>query len=338
MSKAWMVRAGEGGVLANDFRKQSLIAIGFLNYVDLSGVGNRERLSELVQETYPEFRPAQVRATARQLASFIFDFSVGDQVVTYDPEKREYMVGTIVSPYQYRQGAMKIEDVPHPHVREVKWRGSVSRDDLSTAAKNSLGAISTIFSVPTEVAVELESRLGGVPQSQPAAAEELPGDELELLREEIADKAREFIKDRVVALDWEQMQHLVAGILRAMGYKTRVSPRGRDQGRDIIASPDGLGLESPRIAVEVKHRPKEQATAPALRSFLGGLRQDDRGLYVSTGGFTQEARYEADRATVPVTLLDLEEIVRLLLENYDRLDAETRALVPLIRLYWPVVS
>jgi len=37
----------------------------------------------------------------------------------------------------------------------------------------------------------------------------------------------EFIKDKVNELDWEEMQELVAGLLRAMGYKTRISKRLR---------------------------------------------------------------------------------------------------------------
>jgi restriction system protein len=76
--------------------------------------------------------------------------------------------------------------------------------------------------------------------------------------------------------------------------------------------------------------------APEIRSFLGGLRGDDRGLYVSTGGFTKEARYEAERASVPVNLIDLEYLASLLVQHYESLDAEGKALVPLTRVYWPV--
>jgi len=101
------------------------------------------------------------------------------------------------------------------------------------------------------------------------------------------------------------------------------------------ASPDGLGLEQPRIRVEVKHR-KGAMGAPEIRSFIGALRQGDKGLYISTGGFSKEASYEAERATVPVTLVDLDALVALLTEHYERLDAEARALVPLKRIYWPV--
>ena len=148
------------------------------------------------------------------------------------------------------------------------------------------------------------------------------------------DNGIELIKDRVSQLGWEDMERLVAGMLKAMGYCARVTPKGPDGGRDVIASPDALGLESPRIVAEVKHR-KGAMGAPAVRSFIGGLRAGDRGLYVSTGGFTKEARYEADRANVPVRLLDLDTFVRHYVEVYDKTDDETRSILPLTRIWWP---
>lgn len=146
-------------------------------------------------------------------------------------------------------------------------------------------------------------------------------------------RGHEFIKDRVQKLEWDDMQDLVAGILRAMGYKTVVSGPGADRGKDILASPDGLGLEQPRIRVEVKHRTKEQMGVPAVRSFIGALRQNDHGLPVSTSGFSRETHYETERSTLPFTLLDLDAFVALLLQHYENLDAGTRALVPLVRVY-----
>ena len=74
--------------------------------------------------------------------------------------------------------------------------------------------------------------------------------------------------------------------------------------------------------------------APAMRSFIGGLRAGDRGLYVSTGGFTKEARYEADRANVPIRLLDLDGFVRHYVDVYDKTDEETRDILSLTRIWW----
>jgi restriction system protein len=147
-------------------------------------------------------------------------------------------------------------------------------------------------------------------------------------------KAHEFIKDKVSALDWRNMQNLVAGILKGMGYNYRVSPPGSDRGRDVIASPDGLGLLDPRIVVQVKHR-DGQVGAPEIRSFIGGLRTGHKGLYVSTGGFSKEAKYEADRSIMPLILIDLDELVRLIIQYYDTFTTETRTLIPLIKIYWP---
>jgi len=120
-----------------------------------------------------------------------------------------------------------------------------------------------------------------------------------------------------------------------MKYKTRVSPQGADRGKDIIASPDGLGFEQPRIVVEVKHRPNRQMGSHEIRSFLGGRHKDDRGLYVSTGGFSKDAKYEADRASIPLTLMDIDDLVEVVVEYYEELDLNTRSLLPLTRIYWP---
>ena len=132
------------------------------------------------------------------------------------------------------------------------------------------------------------------------------------------------------------MQDLVAGILRSMGYRTSVAAKGADRGVDIFASPDGLGLEEPRIFVEVKHRPRSAMGSQEIRKFLGGRRAGDRCLYVSTGGFSKESRYEADRAIVPIQLIGLVELRDLLIEHYEGLDSEVRALVPLRRCYLPL--
>ena len=75
--------------------------------------------------------------------------------------------------------------------------------------------------------------------------------------------------------------------------------------------------------------------AQEIRSFLGGLRQGDRGLYVSTGGFKKEAKYEAERSPIPVTLVDLDELATLVISHYEEFDLEGRALITLVRVNWP---
>ena len=61
--------------------------------------------------------------------------------------------------------------------------------------------------------------------------------------------------------------------------------------------------------------------------------QDERGLFVSTGGYTRDA--ENDAKVARIGLLGMYRLVELLLENYEKLDQDTKSLVPLRRIYVP---
>lgn len=328
----WMVRAGRGGLLVDEFRTASVVAIGWIPLGDMSGLVARADFSQAVARAYPDEKPGQQAASAGQTYRFVREIAIGDHVLSYDPGERVYLVGEVTGDYEWRPGV----GLEFPNVRRVNWLGQVSRDVLSIAARNSLGAISTLFLVPPAVASEMLAALAGerrASSSAPAPAAEA-AEETDDLYKDVQARGFEFIKDHISALDWDEMQELVAGLLRAMGYKTRISPSGSDRGKDIVASPDGLGFEDPRIVVEVKHRSAAMGSQE-IRSFLGGRHDNDKGLYVSTGGFTRDARYEAERGRIPVTLMDLDDLVKSLLEHYEKLDVEMQRLVPLRRIYWP---
>jgi restriction system protein len=325
----WMVRSGAGGAEFETFRDRGVVAIGW-GMEDWTKYPSKETILARIAAANPEASPAQNQVGASQVERFLREFRVGDRVVTYDPKSRAYLVGTIQSEARYDPACVEAL----PTCRKVKWEGSLSRDDLTTTARNSLGAISTLFRVADHAMIEIEAQLSGAAPARAATPDVQAQEPAEDLLGDVRARAREFIKDRISALDWAAMQELVAGILRAMGYKTRVSPAGPDRGKDIVASPDGLGFESPRIVVEVKHR-RGAMGSNEIRSFVGGRHKDDKGLYVSTGGFTKEAHYEAERASIPVTLMDLDDLADAVTEYYERMDPEARALVPLTRVYWP---
>ncbi|BBE74208.1 restriction endonuclease [Oharaeibacter diazotrophicus] len=330
MSKrGWMVRAERGGRLYDLFKDRSLVAIGLGEIGDLSRLPSRDKIAAAVVQSRPDWKAQAVAMSTGQLHRFRSEMKIGDVVVTYDPGRRIYLVGEIAGDYGF-DPAVDPED---PHVRPVRWHREISRDLLSAASRNSLGSISALFALGKDVLDDIERALTSErPLPPPAAAESAVVEED--VFQDIQAKALEFIKDRIAALSWSDMQELVAGLLRALGYKTRVSPTGPDQGKDIVASPDGFGFEPPRIVVEVKHR-QGAIGAQAIRSFLGGRHPQDKGLYVSTGGFTRDARYEADRASIPLSLMTGDDLVTAIIEQYEKLDLKTQQLVPLKKVYWP---
>ena len=326
-----MVRAGRDSAFIEEFLSKQMIAIGWWKLGDLSKIHRREEFSALVEKAWPENNKFQNASSVGQVYRFREEVVPGTTVVTYDSNRRMYHLGFVTGDYVYHPEY----DQELVHTKAVKWDKEVARDILSAGSKNSLGSISTVFCLSTEAAAELLSSLqnGKTVQAADSVEEEIES-EAEV-RRDTEQRALEFLQDKLSKLGWAEMQELVAGLLRAMGYKTRVSPAGPDRGRDIMASPDGFGFQSPRIVVEVKHR-KDTMGAPEIRSFVGGLRQHDNGLYVSTGGFTREARYEADRTNQNLTLMDAEGLGKAIVEHYDRMDSEARALLPLKKIYWPV--
>lgn len=331
----WKVNAGRRSLFAGDFLSLGVVAIGWSETGNYVAVASQAELSDRVQAAYPERTPRQTQVAVGQIWRFLRDLRTGDAVLTYDPSTRRYHLGRIDGDARYRP-----DDLPTlPVQRPVTWISSVPRDALSPRAKGRLGAILTLFRVEEQTASELENIAGGatIAINEPIAGQSADESDPEIMIdpfENLQEQAVERVKDRLLSLDWDEMQEMVASLLRALGYRTIVSPAGPDRGKDIIASKDGFGFEPPRIVVEVKHR-RGAMGAPEIRAFLGGRHAEDRGLYVSTGGFTREAHFEAERASTVTHLMTLDDLARALTENYERLDDRGRTLLPLVRVYWP---
>ena len=254
-------------------------------------------------------------------------------VLTPIKATRSIMMGTVTGDYEFHGDAAG----GYPHVRKVTWVRTVTRDAFPQATRNALGSTLSIFSMNHHRETIEAIFDGGVPQENSGRIEAETSEGTVDLYAETKSKADEIIADRLHKRDPYEMQDLVAAVLRAMGMRTKVSSPGPDRGVDIVAYPDALGFGIPRIKVQVKHR-KDSATGPELRNFMSTLGDGDKGLFVSTGGFTKEALDEPERRGKPVTLLDQDAFIELMLEHYENLETAYQAWIPLRRIYIPVES
>jgi len=176
---------------------------------------------------------------------------------------------------------------------------------------------------PTIEGKEEDEKSVGGQQEQEAAIHEYEQVAIEGLKREINLKnAYEF-------------QDLVAALLRGMGYYTPfVAPKGKDGGIDVIAYRDPLGTISPRMKVQIKHR-ESTANPQEIRQLMGLLQKDgDVGIFVSTGGFTSDAKTTARSSHVHVELIDLDRFITLWQEFYTKLTDEDKSLLPMIPIYF----
>ena len=337
----WVVRASRSACFIHEFLERRIVSIGLSELIGEEALLlAREELIERAVALHAGRSRQHVVRQACQLARFLKDVAIGDRVAAYDAEHRLYVLGRVTSEPRFDASAA----AGQPFVRSVEWTDRVFRDRLSISTRYSLGTTRALFRLHgegveelIELAVPIEAAAAVV---TPARAPRPSAEETSLadLGEEIRQKAAAFIEDRIAKLDEQELQILVAGTLRAMGFKTRVCSFGLDRSFDVFASPDGLGLEEPRIFVKVKHRTTSAMGDLELRTFLGGRDRGARWVYVNTGGFTRDAYHEADRSGSSLTLLGLRKLQELLIEHYAAMDLEVQQLVPLTKIYWPVAD
>ncbi|OZS77322.1 restriction endonuclease [Tetzosporium hominis] len=336
MTKWWMVRAGDANELINVWKREQIASIGWPQLGDPQKALSKEDLLKKADIEYHESKPASRMSWVSQVWRFSREISKGDCIITYSKENKEYMIGTVTSSHFYDE---KTGDPAYPNHIQVNWElNTVLRERLTQRAKNSLESVLTVFRVD-DWGPELLKLLDSVDKdTHDSNSAEKPKDvevELNQLMEEFESRAKIFVEDQVDRLSPWEMQDLVAALLQAMSYTVKVSPPGRDGGVDILASKDAFGFEKPIIKVQVKHRVSTSGS-PEIQQLLGAHPIGASCLFVSTGGFTKAAKEVATQHGVH--LLDLEGLVKLLVEWYEKMPSDARASLPLKKLYIPEVN
>lgn len=326
----WLVRAGRRGRWASEFVRSGVAAIGWPDVGDVSGC---ER-AEIVARVRARYGEKDAAGIAGMLYRFASEVAVGDLVLTPDSETREIHSGSVTGGYRFTPDG-PLDELPN--VRSVVWTRTFSRDALPKRILYQLGSLRTLSTPTSQETLRAFLADGVVPQgaaAPPRLTDDEEASETIDLYDELRAQTSELIQAQVASLDGYQTQDLVAGILRALGYHTQVAPEGADGGVDVIASRDALGIEPPILKVQVKARPNTRSNPTDVRALAGLVTPpEERGLFVSTGGYTRDA--ENDARVVRISLIGMDRLVELLIDTYDELDQDTKSLVPLRRLWVP---
>ena len=157
-----------------------------------------------------------------------------------------------------------------------------------------------------------------------------PDSDISMNLDLLESNARTGIQAFIAAKGPYEFQEMVAALLRAMGYHTPfVAPKGKDGGIDIIAYVDPLGAQTPRIKVQVKHKPDTTIGASDVRALIGILRQGDIALFVTSGTFSPDAKNTGTNSREFVRLIDGDEFIVMWQEYYDKMTDDDKNMLPL---------
>ena len=306
------------------FINENLIGIGWEEYGDASLIENtRDAFKERYAQIYKDAKPMSIANSAGMIYRFVHEIKIGDYVVFPAKTERQIYIGEIVGDYYYEADAPM-----YRQRRKVNWLKKVPRTSFSQAALYEVGSFLTLFTVKNN-ADEFLAALEGKPYNS-----YVEDDTVGVTAEDIQENTKDFIlKELSRQLKGYDLEDFVANLLQAMGYRTKVSAHGGDSGIDIIAYKDEL---PPRILVQVKSI-EGDIKESVLQSLKGAMREGDYGLFVTLSNYTKNALNYLD-STPLIRGINGTELVELVLKYYDQLDDKYQNMIPLKKVYIPVLK
>ncbi|MBI5611904.1 MAG: restriction endonuclease [Gammaproteobacteria bacterium] len=337
----WLIRAGSHGEYEHKFIQEARVYVTWEGLdVNLANLKQRADLTAAMTERSPDKKPKAIMNWVSQVWPFAQEMKKGDLVVLPLKSQPAIQVGEITGDYHFESAGPD----PYFHWRPVKWiaeavpRANFGRDLLYT-----FGAFMTICRVQRNNAEQRiaamranswkpETVVAATKATTPASDEAAEDTDLEALA---LDQIAQLIAARFKG---HGLTRLVEAILKAQGYTTYRSAEGADGGADILAGAGPLGFEKPRLCVEVKSE-SGPIDRPTVDKLLGAVAKfgADEGLFVSWGGFKSNVQKELAASFFRVRLWTQKELLEQLFANYDQLDEDLKAELPLKRI-WMVAA
>ena len=340
--KVWMNRAGGNGEDETIALDQNLSIIGFDEVPSLEGVEDWDALYKMVEENIGG-KPRAVGNYSGQLWAFRIGMQKGDLVVLPQKLTSQVAIGKVSGPYKYSKIGSTFR-----HVRPVDWiRPDVARSTFRQDLLYSMGAFMTVCEISRN---DAGRRIAAVLKGG-----EDPGHSIEMTQ--VKDRAGEvtddnsateinlhqFADDQITAhiqsrFSGHDLALLVEAVLLAEGWFTKISPPGPVGGVEILAGRGSLGLDKPRLCVQVKSQ-TSACDVTVYRTLQGSMQTFDaeQGLLVCWGGFNRAVLSESKQRHFSVRLWDSSDLVEAIFRNYEKLPAEIQAELPLKKI-WTLVK
>lgn len=311
----------------NLFLKNDVIAIGWSDMGDLGNIdANRDAFKEKYTQIYLDAKKGSIATGAGMLYRFCHEIQVGDYVVFPSKSNREVNIGVVESEYIYDSNQPE-----YVQTRKVKWLQHLPRMVFSQGALYEIGSAMSLFSVKNYADEFLSVLDKDFMKNYSSDSED---ESVGATADDIIEGTKDFIlKELSRQLKGYDLEGFVADLLRAMGYRTTISPQGGDSGIDITAYKDEL---PPRILVQVKSQDGD-IKETTIQSLKGAMREGDYGLFVTLSNYTKNAQKYLDSTPI-IRGINGTELVELILKYYDDLSDKYRKMIPLKQVYIPIAK
>lgn len=324
--------------LTHELTDEGFISIGWDELGDLTAIPTgRSGIKRELSKLHPDSKPRSIAGQAGVLYRFAHELSIGDVIVApYKPDST-INIGIVDSEYYYQE-----QVDTHRHRRAVQWmKTGLPRAVFTQSALYEFGSILTLFKIARHTGEVIT-----VMQAQTEDADEIADtvdtlvapkftnvdeDEQELEQpraSRIVRHTRDFVLEVLTSrIKPREFEELAADLLRVIGYQARVTQYSQDGGVDVIAHKDPLGIEPPQIKAQCKQK-VSTVGSPEVQQLVGTQGDGELCLFFTLGTYSRDA-LAIERQRPGLRLLSGEDIVSLVMDNYDRLPERWRKTVPL---------
>ena len=348
---AWVIRSGRLGERDQWALDGGTSGGGWREVPDLTGCQTREAIGAVVRAAFPGASEGKLNNFTGQLWALRSRISPGDILVMPLKTTKQIAIGRVTSGYEFDT----LQEDPHKrHLVRVDWkRTDVPRTAIKQDLLFTLGSAMSIFAPSKNAAIKrLEHVLehgfdpGAValatsPKPDAAGTSKSHADlagSTDVDEPELAADIEQVALDRItqrIAEDFagHALATLITAIMSADGFTCVQAPPGPDGGIDITAGRGPLGLDTPRVLVQVKSG--GQIGAPVVTQLHGVMTTNgaDQGLLVAWGGLSKPARDALRHQHMRVRVWESADVVDAVLRTYERLPEDVRSALPLRRVW-----
>ncbi len=301
------------------------ISMSWKELKDLSKIepGTREGFNKYYDKIYPGNSKQSISQCVGQLYRFVYEIKIGDYIIFPTKYNRMVNIGQVTGEYFYDEN-----EEYFVNKRGIKWIKTLPRTAFSQGALYEIGSFLTLFRIKNytnEFLNILENKKNNIVEDDESVA---------ITSDAIIENTRDYIlKNLSRNYKGYDLEDVVADLLNAMGYKTKVSERGGDRGKDIIAYKDEL---PPRIIVQVKSQDSDVAES-IVQSLKGAMREGDYGLFVTLSDYTKNAKRYLESMPI-IKSINGSELAGLILKYYDYMSDNFKDVIKLKKVFIPVVE
>ena len=305
---AFFVRANHGE-LTEIFKQHGFVAIGWFGNDKSPNYHDYATLEQHFKKHFPDHNPNQTGASVGQIWRFWNEIQKDDIIVSTYRDGRLIIGKVVNNPY------FKSDDICYfPERIEVKWKEEAfDRHLLPYPVQASIRATKTVFKIRhlNEVAA-------------------LAGYEANITEAQKAHKAHlnyknviGSIKEQLLQLSDREFEYFISFLLQALGFDSENGQRhGKpgDGGIDFEGILDVNGVTSINLQVQVKRYHKSPIREPEIRSLRGSAKGGYQLTFITLSSFHKSAiESAADPQRQPVTLVDGDKLIALLIEYYEKI-------------------